>query len=169
MRTYKEQLIEIIYWSILFFVSTSMFIYGVLKPFQFGDFSNSTPLNLSEGHIRMWEFYGFTKAYPIILGLLEILGALSLLLNKTRMFGCILLTIILSNIILQDYFYEISALSSAIVYQSLVFVVIIYDYKKFKQLIQVLFKSTSQRLPFKYLIIAVLIALVFKYLETKVL
>lgn len=85
------------------------------------------------------------------------------------MFGCILLTIILSNIILQDYFYEISALSSAIVYQSLVFVVIIYDYKKFKQLIQVLFKSTSQRLPFKYLIIAVLIALVFKYLETKVL
>ena len=118
----KEKVEYFVKWVVIFIVSSSMIIYGIAKPIQFSDYTNSTNLNVSEGHKIMWTFYSYSLTYPIIIGVFEILGGVSILFNKSRIFGCILLTIILSNIIIQDFIYEIVALKSAIFYQILVLI-----------------------------------------------
>ena len=123
----QNKVLYIIYWTAIFIVSTSMFVYGIIKPFQFMEINDSVNNHLSEGHKLMWNFYSYTKTYPIIIGVFEIIGAIGLLFNRTRIFACLLLTTILVNIILQDYFYEISALNSSILYQTLIFVILIID------------------------------------------
>ena len=146
-----------------------MIVYGVTKPIQFSDFSNSTNVNVSEGHKIMWSFYSYSLIYPLIIGFFEILGGISLLSNRSRIFGCILLTIILSNIIIQDYIYEIVALKSAIFYQILVVIILFFDKEKLKRVIKVLFTTSKFSKNLILIIIALIIALFVKYYETRIL
>ncbi len=145
-----------------------MIVYGLGKPIQFQGFDKSGDSDLSEGHQLMWTFYSYSLAYPIIIGVLEVLGGVFLLLNRTRVFGCILLTIILSNIIIQDYIYDIMALKSAIYYQILVFIILIFDYDKVKRIIKELFKTKERKRNLLLMLIAFVIAILFKYIEAKI-
>ena len=165
----KEKIQYTIKWIIIFIVSISMIVYGVTKPIQFSDFSNSTNVNVSEGHKIMWSFYSYSLTYPLIIGFFEILGGISLLSNRSRIFGCILLTIILSNIIMQDYIYEIVALKSAIFYQILVVIILFFDKEKLKRVIKVLFTTSKFSKNLILIIIALIIALFVKYYETRIL
>lgn len=165
----KEKIQYTIKWIIIFIVSISMIVYGVTKPIQFSDFSNSTNVNVSEGHKIMWSFYSYSLTYPLIIGFFEILGGISLLSNRSRIFGCILLTIILSNIIIQDYIYEIVALKSAIFYQILVVIILFFDKEKLKRVIKVLFTTSKFSKNLILIIIALIIALFVKYYETRIL
>lgn len=165
----KEKIQYTIKWTIIFIVSISMIVYGVTKPIQFSDFSNSTNVNVSEGHKIMWNFYSYSLTYPLIIGFFEILGGISLLSNRSRIFGCILLTIILSNIIIQDYIYEIVALKSAIFYQILVVIILFFDKEKLKRVIKVLFTTSKFSKNLILIIIALIIALFVKYYETRIL
>lgn len=165
----KEKIQYTIKWIIIFIVSISMIVYGVAKPIQFSDFSNSTNVNVSEGHKIMWNFYSYSLTYPLIIGFFEILGGISLLSNRSRIFGCILLTIILSNIIIQDYIYEIVALKSAIFYQILVLIILFFDKEKLKRVIKVLFTTSKFSKNLILIIIALIIALFVKYYETRIL
>ena len=169
MQTLKEKFLYIFYWIAIFIVSASMLVYGIAKPIQFQEFSNATNSNLSEGHQIMWTFYSYTKAYPIIIGVFEVVGALAILFNRTRIFGCLLLTIILSNIIIQDYLYDIPALSSAVFYQVLVVFILAFDFEKLKKIVRELFIVQKKSRNIILLLIALLIALVIKYFETKIL
>ena len=165
----KEKIQYTIKWTIIFIVSISMIVYGVTKPIQFSDFSNSTNVNVSEGHKIMLSFYSYSLTYPLIIGFFEILGGISLLSNRSRIFGCILLTIILSNIIIQDYIYEIVALKSAIFYQILVVIILFFDKEKLKRVIKVLFTTSKFSKNLILIIIALIIALFVKYYETRIL
>lgn len=165
----KEKIQYTIKWTIIFIVSISMIVYGVTKPIQFSDFSNSTNVNVSEGHKIMWNFYSYSLTYPLIIGFFEILGGISLLSNRSRIFGCILLTIILSNIIIQDYIYEIVALKSAIFYQILVVIILFFDKEKLKRVIKLLFTTSKFSKNLILIIIALIIALFVKYYETRIL
>lgn len=167
MTTNKEKLLYLIYWIIIFTVSGSMIIYGIGKPLQFENLANSTNVNLSEGHKIMWTFYSYTKAYPLIIGFFEIVGGVLLLFNRTRIFACLLLTTMLINIIIQDYFYQISALSSAIFYQILVLIILLFDYGKVKNILQELFKNQKKNRHIILLIIALILSFGIKYLETR--
>lgn len=167
MTTAKEKLLYLIYWVIIFTVSGSMIIYGIGKPLQFENLANSTNANLSEGHKIMWTFYSYTKAYPLIIGFFEIIGGALLLFNRTRIFACLLLTTMLINIIIQDYFYQISALTSAIFYQVLVLIILLFDYDKVKNIVQELFKNQKKNRHIILLIIALILSFGVKYLETK--
>lgn len=168
MKISRETIGYLFYWTIIFVVAGSMVAYGLGKPVQFQGFEKSVNSNLSEGHQLMWSFYSYSLAYPIIIGVLEILGGIFLLLNRTRIFGCILLTIILSNIIIQDYIYDIKALNSAIYYQVLVFVILIFDYGKVKRVVQELFKTKERKRDLLLMLIAFVISILFKYIEAKI-
>ena len=120
----KKYLKEVIYWVSIFIISSSMFIYGLSKPTQFENTGNFANISTLSGQQLMWIFYGYSKIYPIIIGLFEILGALTILFRKTRIFGCLILTTILINIIIQDYIFNIVALSSAIYYQILIIIIL---------------------------------------------
>lgn len=167
MTTAKEKLFYLIYWIIIFTVSGSMLIYGIGKPLQFENLTNSTNANLSEGHKIMWTFYSYTKAYPLIIGFFEIIGGVLLLFNRTRIFACLLLTTMLINIIIQDYFYQISALSSAIFYQILIIIILLFDYDKVKNIVQELFINQKKNRHIALLIIALILSFGVKYLETR--
>ncbi|WP_312355861.1 hypothetical protein [Empedobacter sp.] len=78
----KQKLIYILYWSAIFTVSISMFVYGIVKPTQFTNMDNSINNHLSEGHRLMWNFYSFTKGYPIIIGIFEVIGAIVIFPKK---------------------------------------------------------------------------------------
>lgn len=165
----KEKVGYIIKWIVIFIVAISMTIYGIAKPIQFSDFTNSTNLNVSEGHKIMWTFYSYSLTYPLIIGFFEVLGGVSLLFNKSRIFGCLLLTIILSNIIIQDFIYGIVALKSAIIYQILVLIIFLFDIEKLKKIFSMLFSPTRHSKNIMLLIVAFVIALVIKYFETRIL
>lgn len=168
MNSYQEKVKYIFYWIIIFVVAGSMIVYGISKPVQFQSFKDATNLNVSEGHKLMWTFYSYSLIYPIIIGVFEVIGGILLLLNRTRVLGCILLTIILSNIILQDYVYEITALNSAIYYQVLVLIILIFDFKKVKKIIDEVLKSEKTNRNMALMILALVIAILFKYFETKI-
>ncbi len=167
MTTTKEKLLYLIYWIIIFTVSGSMIIYGIGKPLQFENLTNSTNVDLSEGHKIMWTFYSYTKAYPLIIGFFEIVGGALLLFNRTRIFACLLLTTMLINIIIQDYFYQISALSSAIFYQILILIILLFDHDKVKNVVLELFKNQKKNRDLILLIIALILSFGVKYLETR--
>ncbi|MBP4142967.1 hypothetical protein J3S90_14260 [Flavobacterium sp. P4023] len=169
MENIKENLKYIIYWTIIFIVSISMIIYGIAKPIQFANFTSSTNINLSQGHKLMWSFYSYSLTYPIIIGVFEIIGGITLLFYRTRILGCILLTVILSNVIIQDFVYEVTALNSAIFYQVLVLIIIFFDFKKLKNILVELLKFQNKKKNLILLIIALCIALIIKYFETKIL
>ena len=169
MKTAKDKLIYILYWTAIFVVSGSMLVYGIAKPIQFQNFSGAANSNLSEGHKLMWTFYSYTKAYPIIIGVFEIIGAIAILFNRTRIFGCILLTIILSNIIIQDYLYEVFALGTAVFYQLLVLLILLFDFDKVKIIMKALFKSRPKNRHLILLIIALILSLGIKFFEGKIL
>ena len=166
----QNKVLYIIYWTVIFIVSTSMFVYGIVKPFQFMEINNSVNNHLSEGHKLMWNFYSYTKTYPIIIGVFEIIGAIGLLFNRTRIFACLLLTTILVNIILQDYFYEISALNSSIFYQILIFIILLIDRKKVVEIFSKLFEVKTKIKPnWLLIVLSLLLAVGFKLIETKIL
>lgn len=158
-----QKLIYIIYWAAIFTVSGLMFIYGISKPAQFSNVTNITNTQLSEGHKLMWTFYSYTKEYPIIIGVIEIIGAITLLFNRTRIFGCILLSTVLINIILQDYFYDISALGVSIYLQILILLILIIDYKRLKEILTKLFEVKPKEKSNWILILVGFILAIFSY------
>ena len=163
----QSKVLYIIYWAAIFTVSISMFVYGIVKPAQFTDMDNIINNHLSEGHRLMWNFYSYTKTYPIIIGVFEVIGAITLLFRRTRIFACLLLTTILVNIILQDYFYEISALNSSIFYQILIFIILLIDRKKVVEIFSKLFEVKTKIKPnWLLIVLSLLFAVGFKLIET---
>ena len=165
----KKYLKEVIYWVSIFIISSSMFIYGLSKPTQFENTENFANISTLSGQQLMWIFYGYSKIYPIIIGLFEILGALTILFRKTRIFGCLILTTILINIIIQDYIFNIVALSSAIYYKILIIIILIFDYSEVKKIMKSLFSSAGKsKINIFVIVIALIIALILKFYETKI-
>lgn len=160
---------DFIYWTAIFTVSISMLIYGLSKPFQFESVENTKTISKLTGQQLMWTFYGYSKLYPIIIGFFEVAGALLILFNRTRVLGCLLLTTILINIIIQDYIFHIVALSSALYYQILVVLLLIFDRAKVVHLLKALFfNSPKGQVNLLIVIAALIVALVLKFYETKI-
>jgi len=55
----------------------------------------------------MWAFFGQSYAFTVVIGLLQITGALLLLFSRTRLLALFLLLPVMLNIILIDYYFEI--------------------------------------------------------------
>ncbi len=165
----RENIQYFVYWCAIFTVAISMTIYALVKPFQFSKPDISQIKETVTGHQIMWMFYGYSKSYILIIGLLELIGAICLLFQKTRLFACFLLTTILTNIILQNFFYEISALKITILYQLLILVILYFDRLKLKKLLITLFTPTKH--PYKnYFLLgfAIIVAILFVLFETRI-
>lgn len=166
----KLEFYQLLNWIMVFIVSISMLFYGLGKIVQFEHITGSINLDEITGQELMWAFYGYSKTYPLIIGFFEIMGAMLLLFRRTRIFACFLLTTILFNIILQDIIYEVNqgALFSAIYYQLLIFIILSFNYKQVKQIMDSFFKSKSSKLNKQKIISMILafsVALVLKYFE----
>lgn len=128
-------------WCSIITYSVIMGIYACSKPFQFEDrLKIAIPVNELNGFRLMWAFYGYSTSYPIIIGCFQLIGIILLFPKKTRILGCILSTIILSNIIIQDIIYNvpIPALIVALFLQLLIFIIILFNKEKLLETLSVL-------------------------------
>lgn len=125
-------------------VSISMMMYGIGKIMQFPMTTDITKkVSDLSGQELMWAFYGYSKSFPIILGILETIGGVLLLFRKTRLLATILLTTIIVNVILQDIIYNVNqgALIAAIIYQILIICILIIN----KNRVLLILKAFTER------------------------
>ena len=116
-----------------------------------------------------WVFMGRSYGYMLFIGLAEVLGAVLLLSNKTKLIGTIILIPIMVNVIVFDIFFldEYGALAGATLYLFMLFAILFINKDKmiaiFNDLIKnkKLPKTSSKEKIYKYLIVAAIIVLIF--------
>jgi hypothetical protein len=97
---------------IRYFVAYQASVYGFAKILktQFGHvyMRDNTPVGKLSGFDLTWNYFGHSYTFAVILGLLQISGAVMLLFRRTTLLGiCILLPVML-NVVLINVFYEIA-------------------------------------------------------------
>ncbi len=130
MELNKQDYKEILENAFSYIVVFAMFAYGIGKMVQFsGTMPTHKTVAKMTGMELMWSFYGYSKPYVITLGILEIIGGILIFTKRTRIIGCLLLSTILINVILQDIFYNVNqgALKAAIIYQTLILVILWFN------------------------------------------
>ena len=155
-------------------VASAMYIYGFLKYAQFGNPSEVTKsVATMTGMELMWAFYGYSKPYAILLGVVEIVGSTLLLIRKTRILGGFLLTGILMNIIAQDFFYGVNegALRAAIIYQTMILGILWINRAEviggIKALILHKGNTTKRSKNILLIVVSIIVAVLLKWIEFK--
>ena len=111
----------------------AMFIYGGGKLIQFGYVSEiDKTVSEMNGMELMWAFYGYSKSFAITLGVFELIGGLLILINRTRIIGCLFTSTILVNVIFQDIYFgvHLGALKAAILYELLILIILLLNKDK---------------------------------------
>lgn len=137
----KTDKIEILENAFSYIVVFAMFIYGGGKIVQFnGALETQKTVAELTGMQLMWAFYSYSKSFAIILGVLEITGGILMFFRRTRVLGCLFVSTILINVILQDIFYKVhvGALKAAITYQILILLILWFNRKKLIQSFKIL-------------------------------
>ncbi len=107
--------------------------YGILKLFKLQlPFPSLSDLNTEYGYFLKWRIYYLTTGasaayYEQSLGLIEIIAGLLLIFRKTALIGAGLIAILLSNIILANFAYQIGNQVYAVYLILLAFLLIAYD------------------------------------------
>lgn len=169
MKISKSEIFNVFEWIAVYIVAVYMIIYSVSKPMQFGDFqSYREPINSLDPMNLMWAFYSFSKPYAVIIGVFEVLGAVLLMIPRTRIFGGFVLSSILINIILQDYFFKVhaGALANAILFQILILMILFKHRFKILDALKILsgkfiFKIRWIYIPIGIMMIAIIELLMF--------
>ncbi len=158
----RNDKIEIIENAISWLVAFALLIYGVGKIVQFDRVSEiDKTVNQMSGMELMWAFYGYSYAFAITLGILEVISAFLIFLKKTRIIGCLLASTILINVILQDIYYSVhlGALKAAILYQICIFIILWLNREKLIRSAAILFNSKKKTQTKKKYIFKIFIAL----------
>ena len=116
-----------------------------------------------------WVFMGRSYGYMLFIGLAEVLGAILLLSNKTKLIGTLVLIPIMVNVIVFDIFFldEYGALAGATLYLLMLIAILFINKEKmiaiFNDLINIkkTSKTSSKEKIYKYLIVAAIIILIF--------
>jgi len=156
--------------SVRIFTAFFVSVYGMAKPFQFSGGLSVRDVAISKlnGMELMWAFFGYSLAYPVVIGLIQVTGAILLVFERTKLIAALLLTPVFLNIIFLDVVFEVhqGALINAIVFQ-IVFLYIIWQHRsKVALLIQhltiqnIAFNTTKERLV-KFIIASVIGAFLF--------
>ncbi|HHH50468.1 MAG TPA: hypothetical protein ENK52_05780 [Saprospiraceae bacterium] len=146
----KEDKLEIFENAISWIVVFGMFIYGGAKAIQFkGAAEIDIAVSDLTGMQLMWAFYGYSQSFALIIGALEITGGILILIKRTRIIGCLFLSAILVNIIMQDIFFDINrgALKAAMIYQTLLLIILWLNRAKLIQAIKILITPKQSTKP----------------------
>ena len=172
MNLIKQHKIEILENAFSYMVVLAMLAYGFGKLVQFNGAAD-IDMKVSEmtGMQLMWAFYGYSKPFVLTLGALEIIGGVLMLLKRTRLIGCLFVSTILINIILQDIFYgvNIGALRAAIIYQILIITILYINRAKMIEIWKILIsrekRDTTLKNNLLILLISGILFIIFRILE----
>ena len=168
----KKDKIEIFENAISWIVVIAMLIYGGGKLIQFdGAVEIDKTISEMTGMELMWAFYGYSKSFAITLGVFELIGGFLILIKRTRIIGCLFTSTILVNVIFQDIYFgvHLGALKAAILYQLLIFIILLLNKEKIIASTKTLLRSdkTEQTKTkfFVKILIAIGIFILFRVLE----
>jgi len=172
MQFEKKERNEILENAYTYVVVFAMLAYGVGKIVQFNG-ATAIKKTVSEmtGMQLMWAFYGYSKPFVITLGVLEITGGVLMLLKRTRLIGCLFVSTILINVILQDIFYgvHVGALKAAIFYQILIIIILWFNKEKLLQCFKILTSSQlfeiSKKRFFAKILLSIMLFVLLRILE----
>ena len=116
-----------------------------------------------------WVFMGRSYGYMLFIGLAEVIGAVLLLFNKTKLIGTLVLIPIMVNVIVFDIFFldEYGALAGATLYLLMLLTILVINKEKISKLIiELISTKKTPRISFKenlikYSIILTIIVLIF--------
>ena len=121
-----------------------------------------------------WVFMGRSYSYMLFIGIGELIGALMLLFNKTKLIGTFILIPIIVNVIVFDIFFldEYGALASAIIYFILLLTILWINKEKIMKVIktlthfEVLTKTSIKEkiVKFSYVLLIILVVFAFNQL-----
>lgn len=130
------------------------------------------PVENLGGFDLAWTFFGYSQAYILFIGLSQVIGALLLLGNRTKLLGVAILMPILLNIIVIDAVFGIhDAMMGAIFYGLLLCLIVCLNWEKVRAAFRALTqKSVTRQRPWKerlmHIGLAVGVFVVFFFLET---
>ena len=172
MNLEKKDSKEIFENAFSYIVIFAMFIYGGAKITQFdGALESSKSISEMTGMQLMWAFYSYSKPFALTLGVMEIIGGILLLIRRTRILGCLFVTAILVNVILQDIFYgvNIGALLAAIIYQFLILIILWFNKDKLIESIKILMRlevfDQSKKKFFVKIVLSIILFVILRILE----
>ncbi len=158
--------------ALAYIIVFAMLAYGVGKMVQFKHAQHvSTPVSELSGMQLMWAFYGYSRPFVLSLGALEIIGGLLILIKRFRLIGCLMVSSILINVILQDIFYDVNigALRAAILYQIAIIIIFIINKQividVWKKLIQTNITQQNLKEKLYVIIVSTLLFVLFRIIE----
>ena len=127
------------------------------------------PIGLVPDFELAWVFMGRSYGYMLFIGLAEVIGAILLLFNKTKLIGTLILIPIMVNVIVFDIFFldEYGALAGATLYLLMLLTILFINKEKIsKLLIELISAKKIPQISFKeklikYSIVLAIIILIF--------
>ncbi len=118
-----------------------------------------------------WVFMGRSYGYMLFIGIAEILGAIMLLFNRTKLLGTIILISIMVNVIVFDIFFldKYGALASAIIYLTMLIIILWINNAKIIKVIKTLthfdrnIKTSIKEKIIKFSCVLLIIVVVFTF------
>jgi len=109
-QTNSTQILAFWQSAIRYFIALDMFVFGLCKFFHI-QFNTpmallDNPFNTFANDDLMWAFYGRSHVFTLLIGCMEMVGALLFLSKKTRLVAIFFLLPICLNIFLLDIFYN---------------------------------------------------------------
>lgn len=111
--------VRIFVWAMLFAYGSGKILGGQF--YRYGNLPDNVanmPISEVGGFDLAWTFFGYSEGYIWFIGISQLIGAFMLLSNRTKLLGVAILIPILLNIIVVDFFFEVStgAMLSAVGY-----------------------------------------------------
>lgn len=112
VKNHAEPLSLLIFWqnALRYIIALDMSVFGICKFFRI---QFNTPLALLDNPFNtladddlMWAFFGHSYVYTLLIGAIELTGALLLLFRNTRLLGVFTLLPVALNIFFLDIFYN---------------------------------------------------------------
>lgn len=107
MKLSKAQLVDFIILSLRWYLAFYMFSYGLDKLLggQFGVYDPAIlekPLKEVDKFQLAWHLFSLDKTFNVLVGLVQIIGAILIVINRTALVGALLLLPVLGQIFLID-------------------------------------------------------------------
>jgi len=91
-----------------YFCSFMLYMYGVSKllhlQFNMSSQLAQRPIGSLNGYQLTWFYFGYSRIYAVILGLVQVAGATLLLFRKTTLFAAAVMLSVMANIVLINMF-----------------------------------------------------------------
>ena len=151
----KKAIISVLEWTLRInvFLKLSLYALGKILGGQFylkGEIPEAIakiPLGETGSYNLAWTFFGHSRAYILFIGISQLIGALLLLFNRTKLLGGAILIPILLNIIVVDYLFGVAygAMFSACFYLASILFVFYLHRERVMHAVKKLWVFSEQR------------------------